>query len=161
MRKPSRGGAGRGVRVLCALLPRVPTGAPPASVPVPLPAGTTGEENVPRGLLETCNFIGCPCCMTNPTTRAMERSGLNCEGLMPASTSPALGAGPPPPSSLGPLGLSPCAQCHAQRLTGHRCWGCVTNGAATRLRPQPPREPARSCKGTSTHWKTRIPSPKP
>lgn len=84
------------MRVPCALLPRVPMGDPPASVPVPLSAGTTGEENVPRGLLETCNFIGCPCCMTNPMTRAMERLGLNCDGLMPASTSPALGAGPPP-----------------------------------------------------------------
>lgn len=118
------------MRVPCALLPCVPMGDPPASVPVPLPAGTTGEENVPRGLLETCNFIGCPCCMTNPMTRAMERLGLNCEGLMPASTSPASGAGPPP-SSPGPSGLSPCAQRHAQRLAGHRCWGRVTNGAAT------------------------------
>lgn len=74
------------MRVLCALLPCVPTGAPPATVPAPHPAGTMGEEKVPRGLLE-CNFTECPCCMTNPTTRAMERLGLNCEGLMPASIS--------------------------------------------------------------------------
>lgn len=147
------------MRVPCALLPCVPMGDPPASVPVPLPAGTTGEENVPRGLLETCNFIGCPCCMTNPMTRAMERLGLNCDGLMPASTSPALGAGPPP-APRDPQGC-PRVLSAMHRGSQVTAAGDVSPMEQPCLRPQPPRGSARSYKGTSTHWKTRIPSPKP
>lgn len=98
-----------------------------------------GEENVPRGLLETCNFIGCPCCMMNPMTRAMERLGLNCEGLMPASTSPALGAGPPPqlPGTLRvvPVCSVPCTEARRSLLLGtcHQ-WSSHTSPTTTTSR---------------------------